>query len=232
MKKNKMMRLSAILLVAVLLSLSVISGTWAKYVTSEEQQSQVVTVAKWGVELEGSVAEAVFNIGGSVQDNAIKVAAQDESGLWIAPGAELKLCEFDIEGNPEVASQVTYTVSLTFSEGWEVDAEEYCPLVFYVNGVELKIEALNESDEDEEITSIQALKEAIAAEIAKLNGEYAPNEDLSGKDLTITCKWVFESDNEGDNEKDTKLASQETMPKFNFSISCEVVQLDEYTPAA
>ena len=51
MRKNKMMRLSALLLVAVLLSLSVIGGTWAKYVTTSSALEETVTVAKWGVEI-------------------------------------------------------------------------------------------------------------------------------------------------------------------------------------
>ena len=48
MKKNKMMRAASALLVAVLLTTSVISGTFAKYTTSDEG-SDTARVAKWGV---------------------------------------------------------------------------------------------------------------------------------------------------------------------------------------
>lgn len=48
MKKNKMMRLASVLLVAVLLSTSIISGTFAKYVT-EGSASDQARVAKFGV---------------------------------------------------------------------------------------------------------------------------------------------------------------------------------------
>ena len=48
MKKNKMMRLASSLLVAVLLTSSVISGTFAKYVTSDGA-SDSARVAKFGV---------------------------------------------------------------------------------------------------------------------------------------------------------------------------------------
>ena len=48
MKKNKMMRVASILLVAVLLTTSIISGTFAKYVTSGEA-SDSARVAKFGV---------------------------------------------------------------------------------------------------------------------------------------------------------------------------------------
>ena len=48
MRKNKMMRLASALLVAVLLTTSVISGTYAKYIT-ENTGSDEARVAKWGV---------------------------------------------------------------------------------------------------------------------------------------------------------------------------------------
>ena len=51
MKKNVMMRLASFLLVAVLISTSAISGTYAKYVTADEG-TDTARVAKWGVEIE------------------------------------------------------------------------------------------------------------------------------------------------------------------------------------
>ena len=51
MRKNKMMRAASALLVAVLLTTSTISGTFAKYVT-QDSAKDVARVAKWGVELQ------------------------------------------------------------------------------------------------------------------------------------------------------------------------------------
>ena len=48
MKKNKMMRLASVLLVLTLLSTSVISGTFAKYITTDSANDSA-RVAKWGV---------------------------------------------------------------------------------------------------------------------------------------------------------------------------------------
>lgn len=53
MKKNKMMRIASVLLIAVLLSTSVISGTFAKYVTSDGVADSA-RVAKFGVVVTGS----------------------------------------------------------------------------------------------------------------------------------------------------------------------------------
>ena len=51
MKKNKMMRIASVLLVAVLLSTCVISGTFAKY-TSSATSTDTATVAKWDITVE------------------------------------------------------------------------------------------------------------------------------------------------------------------------------------
>ena len=51
MKKNTMMRLAAILLVSVLLTTSVIGGTFAKYTTSDNATDNA-RVAKWGIKVE------------------------------------------------------------------------------------------------------------------------------------------------------------------------------------
>ena len=48
MKKNKMMRTASGLLVATLLTTSMISGTFAKY-TTQDEASDSARVAKWGV---------------------------------------------------------------------------------------------------------------------------------------------------------------------------------------
>lgn len=50
MKKNKMMRAASALLIAVLLTTCAVSGTFAKYTTSETG-SDTARVAKWGVEV-------------------------------------------------------------------------------------------------------------------------------------------------------------------------------------
>ena len=51
MKKNVMMRVASVLLVAVLLTTCAISGTFAKY-TTQDSASDKARVAKWGVELQ------------------------------------------------------------------------------------------------------------------------------------------------------------------------------------
>ena len=71
MKKNVMMRLASFLLVAVLISTSAISGTYAKYVTADDA-SDKARVAEWGV---------VASVDGTLFNDAYK----DEKETWVDP---------------------------------------------------------------------------------------------------------------------------------------------------
>ncbi len=60
MKKNTMMRIASVLLVAVVLTTCAISGTFAKY-TSEKEVSDSATVAKWSFEVnDADIASNAF----------------------------------------------------------------------------------------------------------------------------------------------------------------------------
>ena len=115
MKKNKMMRLASILLVCVLLTTSVISGTFAKY-TTQDSASDVARVAKWGVEL-----QVVGNLYGDsygennkiVLDNNDKITVQaadysSNATDVVAPGTQNdEGFTFSLKGQPEVDGQIT-----------------------------------------------------------------------------------------------------------------------------
>ena len=110
MKKNRMMRLASILLVCVLLTTSVISGTFAKY-TTQDSASDMARVAKWGVEL-----QVVGNLYGDSYDDKIvlegdtNVAVQslNKADDVVAPGTKNdEGFAFTLEGQPEVDGVVT-----------------------------------------------------------------------------------------------------------------------------
>lgn len=127
MKKNKMMRLASFLLVAVLLTTSVISGTFAKYVT-EDKIDDTGRVAIFGVEIttKGSLFEETYvdvskgNIPGD-SDGAtggtltVKSKTADNNNLTeyvVAPGTKSDEdgLEFSVSGTPEVSVNVSMTV--------------------------------------------------------------------------------------------------------------------------
>ena len=115
MKKNKMMRVASFVLVAVLLSTSVISGTFAKY-TTQDGASDVARVAKWGVEL-----QVVGNLyGDTYKDTIVKeddagltVQSVDKTADLVAPGTKNdEGFTFSLKGKPEVAGTITTTMKI------------------------------------------------------------------------------------------------------------------------
>ena len=117
MKKNKMMRIASILLVAVLLSTCAISGTFAKY-TSTVTGSDSVTVAKWAIEVNdteivknGAPAFALFDTAAQYDEDGNDVAAGK-----IAPGTQGSF-NFKVENVSEVSVKYAITFTVTFPTG-------------------------------------------------------------------------------------------------------------------
>lgn len=118
MKKNRMMRLASGLLVAVLITTSTISGTFAKYTTSDSATDEA-RVAKWGVTVVANgtlygekYAADTSKITASDDNNVISVyGEQDAQKNVVAPGTKSdEGFHFAINGKPEVDSLVTMAV--------------------------------------------------------------------------------------------------------------------------
>ena len=115
MKKNRMMRLASGLLVAVLATTSMISGTYAKY-TTQDSAKDSARVAKWGVELqvggdlygEDYVEVADGNIVGT---SDLTVSFDGDGTNLVAPGTQSETgFDFSLTGVPEVSGTVTTTI--------------------------------------------------------------------------------------------------------------------------
>lgn len=118
MKKNRMMRIASVLLVAVLLSTCVISGTFAKY-TSTVGGSDSATVAKWSIEVNGG--EIATNNPSVTFDLFTTNAQYDEEGNdvapeRIAPGTKGSF-NFKVKNTSEVSVKYTITFTVTFPNG-------------------------------------------------------------------------------------------------------------------
>lgn len=90
MKKNKMMRIASVLLVAVLLSTCAISGTFAKYVSTGTATASA-TVAKWDIKVNnGQLAapnpDISFNLFDTRYDSDGKNIDADVTDEVLAPG--------------------------------------------------------------------------------------------------------------------------------------------------
>lgn len=232
MRKNKMMRTAAVLLVAVLLTTCAISGTFAKYTSTGSAQDSA-RVAKWGVTVTCTDLSA-FSTQYSISESEANAKTAginysvSSSNDVIAPGTSGNLANFTLSGTPEVAVKVEYAATVTLSN-WTVNNTYYCPLIINVGGTEVK---------GTDYKNVSSFQTAIANEIAKHTSYIEAGKDLSKEEnwdaLDISWYWGFETTVEGSaqNENDTALgnaaADTDTAndPSFGISITVTVTQVD------
>ena len=126
MKKNRMMRLASVLLVCVLLTTSVISGTFAKYVTSDSAKD-TARVAKFGVVVAatGSLYDKnyVDQVSGNIPGSMNLTVVSSNSENLVAPGTQNDTgLTFSITGKPEV--EVKLEVKLTDADGNDIGNDD------------------------------------------------------------------------------------------------------------
>jgi flagellin-like hook-associated protein FlgL len=137
MKKNVMMRLACFLLVAVLISTSAISGTYAKYVTKDTAMDSA-RVAKWGVQIDaaGTTFAEAYDAKAEGNDPAAdktSTAVTVRSDLThgsinnlVAPGTNGKMAEIGVSKNrlesALSANEVTQ-INITAAHSNIVDAD-------------------------------------------------------------------------------------------------------------
>ena len=220
MKKNKMMRIASVLLVAVILTTCAISGTYAKYVTSGSG-SDSARVAKFGVTVSGTAD--TFKETYAKDDNSFTLAANTvvSTEKVVAPGTSGSMAAFTITGTPEVAVRVNFTGSLELGDKW-VDSTSayYCPIEITVGDATFKGTTYASADEFEA---------AVNAKIATYTKDYEANTDLSGIGANapaISWKWAFEGN---DDVKDTYLGDQaaaDNAATISLDVTATVTQID------
>ena len=236
MKKNKMMRIASVLLIAVMMSTCAISGTFAKYVTSGESKD-VARVAKWGVEVTGyadmfETQYAKDDASYSLTSNSVISSNSDK---LLAPGTSGTLTDVVLSGTPEVAVRVTYEATVDLSN-WNISGVEYyCPLVITVEGNDYY--GMDYASEAEFETAIKTAIEACKA-------DYSPNTNLGAtgvdaKAPSVSWAWAFEKNDEvgakptkcdkNEDVKDTHLgdkAAKDNAVKVEITIVTTVTQID------
>ena len=193
MKKNTMMRIASVLLVVVLLTTSVISGTFAKYVTSDKG-SDFARVAKWGVAIEAK-SFGLFEADYKTDDTSatfsgnysVSSAGTVDRDDVLAPGTSGSFADIAITGTPEVAVDVKIVPTVAISDTWkDGNGAYYCPVVVTVNDTEFF---------GTNYASATAFAAAIEENIKGKSAQYAPNTDLASiynnTNLDIKWKWDF-----------------------------------------
>lgn len=242
MRKNKMMRTASGLLVATLLTTSVISGTFAKY-TTEATGTDSARVAKFGVTISanGSMfADEYKTDDTGVFDAGVITKSVITSGATgdavVAPGTKGDLVNATISGTPEVAVHVAYEPELILT-GWKAENNsEYCPIVFTVGTKTYGLTGMKDATGavvTNASSSIAELKTAVEEAIKAYSEDYAPNTDLSTIATTgyvhVSWNWAFNNDKDENDTYLGKLAADTDTAndsKVELSVKTTVTQID------
>ena len=218
MKKNKMMRIASVLLIAVLMTTCAISGTFAKYVTSAEGTDSA-RVAKFGVTItaNGTTFANAYN-----DDPANATTEVQADVKVVAPGTGGNMASMTLTGTPEVAVKVSYVADLSLSTNWTVDGTFYCPLIITVEGT--RVDGKN-------YTSAAEFEAAVEALINGWTKTYNAGTNLSTvaeDSVSVSWEWPFSTSPEND-VKDTWLGGQaaaENAATVALTITTTVEQVD------
>ena len=244
--KNKMMRAASVLMVAVLLSTCAISGTFAKYVTSDTGTDSA-RVAKWGVTINVQDDMGMFS-NGYKADNTVTNTASEASVLHateqlVAPGTKGST-SFTISGTPEVRNIITvdttgstpirlgvgnYTLAAGKYANIETtvsiadDANAYEPIRFYFGTVEGDL-----ADANNYTLTMTQLQSAINAELHEKT-----NNPGTALDVTyyIGWNWAFDNTigvvaNANADFFDTWLAQQVSTQTMTLNLTVTITQVD------
>lgn len=217
MKKNKMMRMASALLVATLLSTSVIAGTFAKYTTTVSGSDKAI-VAKWDVGVKGDdgvafgektaatvdifKASAVYDTKGETEQKDTDVYNPTSGDAVIAPGTYGKFT-YTLSNQ----SDVNATYSVTYSAD-----EKSVPLQWSLDGNNWK----------DDITELNVSDEAINMPSNGKNGA------ATEAPITIYWKWAYTDDAvvTQTDEGDTNLGTASTLAQPTATISVQFTQVD------
>lgn len=211
MKKNKAMRAAGVLMIATLLSTNIVSGTYAKYVTSGSA-SDSARVAKFGVTIaaDGTLFSKNYL---AADDNTptdtttgITVKSENTDNL-VAPGTKNDTgMTFSITGQPEV--DVRVNVEVTGSKDVFLNAGTYPDMTTAVTGdnftptadyYPIKYTLTNAAGTVAEgnlaaittaLTALNATVYSAGTDLAKVLGTYK-----------LTWAWDFDGAGAGTNDK-------------------------------
>ncbi len=230
MKKNKPMKVAGYLLVATLLSTSMVSGTFAKYVTQDTVED-TARVAKFGVTVtaEGGLFAKTYKdvTGGNTPPTSsdttatLTVKSSNDDNV-IAPGTKNDTgVTFSVSGTPEVAVKVTFSIEGTdvwLGTGTYQDMTNSNNSTFTFNDnayypIEYTLTYPDPDNSSSKKTVSAKGLTALQTELAKISLKYDAGTDLSKTgSYQLTWKWDFGSSGvpSGNDKKDTLLGNLAT----------------------
>ncbi len=217
MKKNKSMRAAGGLMIATLLSTSIVSGTYAKYVTSDSA-ADTARVAKFGVTVtaDGTLFDTTYKAatenspGSNSAEGTVLTVQSSNNDKLVAPGTKNEDgLTFIIAGTPEVDVQLNIAVEDTLEEvflkanpslpdmttGDATDtfdnAADYYPVKF----------TLTQSTKATPLVEGGTLAQVKTA-LTGLTARYDANTDLSTTVGTLKLTWEWDFDDSGNGTYD------------------------------
>ena len=141
-KLNKtMMRIISALLCLVLLSTSILSGIFAKYVVQKSADFGSIAFKKWGITV---TANSNLAAESKKSDNSVAVKASTTTAKVFAPGTTGNIAYFYVKATtPEVDYKIDFSGTAAIGNGYTTirDSEgkkvEYFPIIFYLVAYDL-----------------------------------------------------------------------------------------------
>ena len=235
MKKNTLMRIASVLLVVVLATTCVISGTFAKYITSVDGTDSV-RVAKWGFIAEDDNADNAI-----VLDNLFKAAyidnevhGEDDADI-IAPGTTNNVnFQFLYGGDTSVAApEVAYNFKVECTITGDTTALDANPNFKW----KLDGEVVKDAEDKSTAAALIAAVIALSGD-ASGNKNYAPNDlpdsfytnaDTYAKTHNIGWVWDFETAGAGmgaQDVTDTTMGNDTDLDEITITITITATQID------
>ncbi len=205
MKKNVMMRIASILVVAVLLTTCVISGTFAKYVTKGEAEDRA-RVAKFGVLIDISGDSSFANTYAKTDADYSGTLSVEATDKVVAPGtASASALTFSLTGTPEVATRIQITLSdvkdvfLKAGDYKDMTQAPYKGTFNVANDYyPVKWTLKQTAPVEKTIVDGKSLADINTALTEFASGkDYAPGVDLSSK-FELSWEWAFSVDDKAD----------------------------------
>jgi hypothetical protein len=237
MKKNAMLKIAAILMVAVLLTTCAISSTFAKYVTDEKKiTSNTARVAEWNLVITGTANENFELFKSDYGDVEGAVITGDTHAVVVAPGTSNDAAmTLGITGTPEVDYKINVVADVTLTD-WKAGAKDYCPLVITVGGNEIKgimYETVSKFEEAVELAMVNAVLGAGSVSTVANDHKYSKTYDAltpapaTASNVAISWRWDFEGTEvqgakyQQTNANDTLLAATGATIQIEFAIGAE-----------
>lgn len=207
MKKNRMMRLASVLLVAVLMTTCTISGTFAKYVT-EVTATDNARVARWGID---STAMVAFDLFDTAYGDTVNSQYGDNV---IAPGTtKTETVKLSYVGQA-VAPEVDYTIDLDVvaeESGVAASIAANPNIDWFFNGVWFETW-------DEMITAINGYHESVDAnDLPKIVEE----------GIQLGWNWAFETAGDAAQDvMDTNMGNAADLAEVKLTVKLIATQVD------